>query len=57
MARKADLVLVLEKGRIVEADTHERLLAQQGVYYSLFETQLSEVEKGVRMNEEDLVPA
>ena len=57
MARKSDLVLVLEKGKIVEEGTHERLLAQRGVYYSLFETQLSEEEKGVVLEEEDLVLA
>ncbi|MDA0745384.1 MAG: ATP-binding cassette domain-containing protein [bacterium] len=46
MARKADLVLVLDKGRLVEQGTHERLVAQRGVYYQLFETQLSNEEKG-----------
>ena len=40
MARKADLILVLDKGRVIEWGTHERLVAQRGAYYSLFETQL-----------------
>jgi subfamily B ATP-binding cassette protein MsbA len=44
-ARKADLVLVLDRGRIVEQGTHERLVARQGAYYQLFETQLSDGEK------------
>ncbi len=45
MARKADLVLVLDRGRIVEQGTHDRLVARRGAYYELFETQLSDVEK------------
>lgn len=45
MARKADLVLVLEKGHLVEWGTHDRLVAQQGMYYDLFETQLTDREK------------
>ena len=45
MARKADLILVLERGRLVEVGTHERLVAEGNVYYRLFETQLSDREK------------
>lgn len=45
MARKADLVLVLDKGHLVEWGTHERLVTQRGIYYGLFETQLTDREK------------
>lgn len=38
--RDADLILVLEKGRLVEQGTHEELMGRQGLYYYLANQQL-----------------
>ena len=37
--RDADLILVMEAGRIVESGTHDELLAARGAYYRLYNTQ------------------
>ncbi len=37
----ADLILVMDRGRIVERGTHDDLLAQGGLYAGLYETQFS----------------
>ena len=44
--RQADVILVIDHGRIVEQGTHESLLAQRGAYYELYTTQLSAQERG-----------
>ena len=38
----ADLILVLDRGMIVERGTHAQLLAQAGLYAKLYETQFSQ---------------
>jgi ATP-binding cassette, subfamily B, bacterial len=37
--RKADLILVMEKGVVVERGTHDELVRKKGAYYALFERQ------------------
>jgi ATP-binding cassette subfamily B protein len=38
--RHADLILVLDNGKIVEQGTHQMLLAQQGYYARLIQQQI-----------------
>jgi ATP-binding cassette, subfamily B, bacterial len=43
----ADLILVLDRGRIVEQGTHSELLALNGLYASLYETQFNRQEAAI----------
>jgi ATP-binding cassette, subfamily B, multidrug efflux pump len=45
--RDADLILVMDRGRIVEKGTHEQLLAQRGFYYDLYASQFEEALEAV----------
>lgn len=35
----ADLILVLDKGEVVQSGTHEQLLQQDGIYRQIFDIQ------------------
>jgi len=45
--RAADMILVVEDGRIVERGTHDQLLARGGRYAELYETQFGPQEDPV----------
>jgi ABC-type multidrug transport system fused ATPase/permease subunit len=49
--RAADMILVVEDGRIVERGTHEQLLARRGRYTELYVTQFG------KKDSEDVVAA
>jgi ABC-type multidrug transport system fused ATPase/permease subunit len=38
--KSADLILMLDKGRIVEMGKHDELMAKQGIYYQTYQSQL-----------------
>ncbi|MGD2124157.1 MAG: ABC transporter ATP-binding protein [Gemmatimonadota bacterium] len=42
--QRADQILVLDQGRIVERGTHQQLLAEEGLYHRLYEMQFSDAE-------------
>ena len=37
--RDADIIVVMDKGKIVESGNHDELLSQKGKYYDLYMTQ------------------
>jgi ATP-binding cassette, subfamily B, multidrug efflux pump len=41
--RHADLILVMEKGRIIQRGTHDSLLAEGGLYREIHDTQLNQI--------------
>ncbi len=40
--RKADLILVLDQGMLIESGTHQQLIAKPGLYYHLYKKQSEE---------------
>ena len=43
--KDADLILVIEEGRIVDRGTHEELLAREGFYARIYDIQLRDQER------------
>ena len=41
----ADRIIVLEKGRIVETGNHDELMAGKGMYFSMYQKQISRFER------------
>ena len=42
--RKADRLVVLDRGQIVEQGPHEELMAKEGAYYRLYQAQARQAE-------------
>jgi ATP-binding cassette subfamily B protein len=51
--RRADLILLMEEGRVTERGTHEELMDARGAYYEMVQRQMEASAQGA---EERLVP-
>jgi ATP-binding cassette subfamily B protein len=49
--RKADRLVVMDRGRIVEVGPHDALMAQQGAYWRLYQAQLRNVDQEGELSE------
>jgi ATP-binding cassette subfamily B protein len=45
--RRADLILLMEEGRVIERGTHEQLMSTRGEYYAMVRRQMEYSEEGV----------
>ncbi len=41
--RDADMIMVIDKGQIIEKGNHKELLSQKGIYYNLYTSQFVDV--------------
>jgi len=55
--RRADLILVMEDGRIVQRGKHAGLLKQGGLYREIYDLQLSQPDSGLDENTEEFLPS
>ena len=48
----ADLIIVLKDGQVVEQGTHEELMRAAGLYYSMWQQQVSDITADAALPEE-----